>query len=497
MKKVKSKSAKPVLDISKLPDKYFYDNQENLTDGKFVDDNSLFVYYLISRGIFSINPEFKRDSGTIFLYYQPFEWTSVDFISFLLSVSNKYNLTIKEINTYLGAVEDEYEISYEPKKYKGAYNWILELEKKEPNREEVILFNKLSSDNASVLDIERALIYAERLAPIYKGGETSELYLSKDIFRTTLEYSHFSFSLDSIKKSKIGEDVDSYIEIFMQEKLIRNNKSKRIGNASVVQSKNIFTFKKHSLLFREYLQKMYDNYGSIITVENIFEEEFPNGGYPEAEVVRNRYKNRNFFFIHILLAFQKQGFIKLLYIGSGWDFYEDTEQKYQAKIEILSAFFNNDLSKKLYFDPDKSILVIGKNEIKFRKFTEQYHTLRIVFENSEFLVICPFASKSAFQVIITPKKHQPYFERISENQKWQLAEAFKEALGRVYKGLKDPAYNFYLHTAPCDGTKNESYHWHWTILPKTSIWAGFEIGTRMEISTIEPEVAASHLRKQK
>jgi hypothetical protein len=28
MKKVKSKSAKPVLDISKLPDKYFYDNQE-------------------------------------------------------------------------------------------------------------------------------------------------------------------------------------------------------------------------------------------------------------------------------------------------------------------------------------------------------------------------------------------------------------------------------------------------------------------------------------
>ncbi|PJE69264.1 DUF4931 domain-containing protein, partial [Candidatus Shapirobacteria bacterium CG10_big_fil_rev_8_21_14_0_10_38_14] len=38
--------------------------------------------------------------------------------------------------------------------------------------------------------------------------------------------------------------------------------------------------------------------------------------------------------------------------------------------------------------------------------------------------------------------------------------------------------------------------WHWTILPKTAIPAGFEIGTRMEISTIEPEKAAEYLRKQ-
>jgi len=33
-------------------------------------------------------------------------------------------------------------------------------------------------------------------------------------------------------------------------------------------------------------------------------------------------------------------------------------------------------------------------------------------------------------------------------------------------------------------------------LPKTGIWAGFEIGTRMEISTITPEKAAEYLKKQ-
>ena len=127
---------------------------------------------------------------------------------------------------------------------------------------------------------------------------------------------------------------------------------------------------------------------------------------------------------------------------------------------------------------------------------ESKNKKRVIFENEKFLVICPFASKAAFQVIISPKFHLSYFERIKEEEKWQLAEAFQIALAKLYKALGNPAYNFYLHSAPCDGRDYDHYHWHWTILPKTSIWAGFELGTEMEISTIEPEKAAEYLRKQ-
>ena len=127
---------------------------------------------------------------------------------------------------------------------------------------------------------------------------------------------------------------------------------------------------------------------------------------------------------------------------------------------------------------------------------ERKRKKRIVFENKEFLVLCPFASKSAFQVIISPKRHLSYFERITEKEKIFLAEAFQSALRKLYKGLNNPPYNFYLHTAPCDGKSYDHYHWHWTILPKTSTWAGFELGAGMEISTIEPERAAEYLRKQ-
>ena len=156
-------------------------------------------------------------------------------------------------------------------------------------------------------------------------------------------------------------------------------------------------------------------------------------------------------------------------------------------IDLKKAISNSEN----YFKKEKKCIycLMNKWEQKIKK--------RIVFENRDFIALCPFASKSAFEVIISPKSHSSYFEKISEDEKWSLAEAFKEILSRLYKGLGDPAYNFYLHTAPCDGKKYPFYHWHWTILPKTSIWAGFEIGTQMEISTIEPEKAAEYLRKQK
>lgn len=126
---------------------------------------------------------------------------------------------------------------------------------------------------------------------------------------------------------------------------------------------------------------------------------------------------------------------------------------------------------------------------------EKKNGVRIVFENEKFLALCPFASKTAFEVVITPKQHSPYFEQIEEKEKWLLAEAFQSVFVALDKTLDKLSYNFYLHTAPCDGQKYDYYHWRFTILPKTAIAAGFEMGARMEISTIEPEKAAVYLKK--
>jgi UDPglucose--hexose-1-phosphate uridylyltransferase len=120
---------------------------------------------------------------------------------------------------------------------------------------------------------------------------------------------------------------------------------------------------------------------------------------------------------------------------------------------------------------------------------------RIVFENNEFIALCPFASRAAFHLRIYPKKHLSYFERATDEQKIALAEAFHNVLSRLRKTLGDLAYNFFLRTSPCDGRDHSYYHWHFEIIPRTSIQAGFELGAGIEISIIEPGKAAEYLRK--
>ncbi len=120
---------------------------------------------------------------------------------------------------------------------------------------------------------------------------------------------------------------------------------------------------------------------------------------------------------------------------------------------------------------------------------------RIVFENEDFVVLTPFASTVAFELRIYPKKHQSYFEEISKNEIKSLAEVLKVSLFSLKKALNNPSYNFFIHTAPCDGKKRDYYHWHLEIYPKTSIWAGFELCTGIQISTIKPEDSARYLRK--
>lgn len=122
---------------------------------------------------------------------------------------------------------------------------------------------------------------------------------------------------------------------------------------------------------------------------------------------------------------------------------------------------------------------------------------RTIFQNEHFIVYAPFTPRTAFELRIYPRKHKSNFEKINKAERKYLAEALQQALHKLYKGLKDPAFNFFIHTAPCDGKDYKYYHWHIEIWPKTVIWAGFELGTGIEISTIEPEEVAKFLRNIK
>lgn len=119
---------------------------------------------------------------------------------------------------------------------------------------------------------------------------------------------------------------------------------------------------------------------------------------------------------------------------------------------------------------------------------------RVIYENDDMIVFAPFASKVAFETRIFPKRHEYAFEHMEERQRRFLADALGAALKKTAKVLKNPSYNFFIHTAPTNPEYFSHYHWHIELLPRTSIWAGVELGTGIEVVPVTPEEAARHLR---
>lgn len=118
---------------------------------------------------------------------------------------------------------------------------------------------------------------------------------------------------------------------------------------------------------------------------------------------------------------------------------------------------------------------------------------RMIYENSDFAVFAPFASRVPFESWIVPKRHSARFEAISADERRALAEALRALTAKLKTGLNDPPHNLVVHAAPVVDADDE-YHWHVEVLPKLILVAGFELGSGVMINPTPPESAAEFLR---
>lgn len=120
---------------------------------------------------------------------------------------------------------------------------------------------------------------------------------------------------------------------------------------------------------------------------------------------------------------------------------------------------------------------------------------RIIFENSKAIAFAPFVSRMPFEIRIFPKKHFSRFEETPNQHLRDFALVLGKVLKRIKIKLKDPDYNFFIHTSPF---KNRDfyryYHWHLEILPKITVVAGFELSTGVDINVVNPDEAAKILK---
>jgi UDPglucose--hexose-1-phosphate uridylyltransferase len=129
---------------------------------------------------------------------------------------------------------------------------------------------------------------------------------------------------------------------------------------------------------------------------------------------------------------------------------------------------------------------------------------RIVYNDGHFVVVAPYASISPFELRLFPLRHSHDFALQSDSELSRFAVALLYTFQRLRSLLRDPPYNFFLHTAPPTHPRPGrpdywaslpfDFHWHLEVVPRLKRIAGFEWGSGMFINSMPPELAALHLR---
>ena len=119
---------------------------------------------------------------------------------------------------------------------------------------------------------------------------------------------------------------------------------------------------------------------------------------------------------------------------------------------------------------------------------------RLVWEDADVVVVCPFASRVPYEMTIFPRAHHQHFELDDAARVMHVARVVQSCLRRLERVAGAVAYNFLIHTSPFHRESESFYHWHVEILPRVAQLAGFEWGTGCLINPLLPERAAMQLR---
>ncbi len=172
----------------------------------------------------------------------------------------------------------------------------------------------------------------------------------------------------------------------------------------------------------------------------------------------------------------------------------------QSEVENSHVFYKKNahcifctlIDEALTFDA--TIYDKHSGEIKRKIDVGQY----IIEKSEKFIAIKPFASRYEWEVHILPLIHQADFLELNADDALDFATILRRTMERLDTVIGGAQYNYFLHSLPHTtadlGCKN-SYHWHLEICPRTSIPAGFELGSGLFVNTISPEEAADQLRE--
>lgn len=120
--------------------------------------------------------------------------------------------------------------------------------------------------------------------------------------------------------------------------------------------------------------------------------------------------------------------------------------------------------------------------------------IRVIKVTSEYVVLCPFASKYSYEVLVLPRKHGLSCLESGENGEKGLAQIISWLFGKYEDMFSSLSYNLVFHINPKGASQH--YHWHIHVYPRLNVEAGLELGTGVYINPTSPEAAAKEFLRQ-
>lgn len=113
---------------------------------------------------------------------------------------------------------------------------------------------------------------------------------------------------------------------------------------------------------------------------------------------------------------------------------------------------------------------------------------RLVAIDDDAALICPWASRSPYELRIVPRQTSASFA--DDTAGVGMLHTALRLLSECFDG--SPELNLWVRTAPRGA---EQFHWHLDIAPRLTTKAGFEFGAGVDIVVYPPERAAADLRE--
>jgi UDPglucose--hexose-1-phosphate uridylyltransferase len=114
---------------------------------------------------------------------------------------------------------------------------------------------------------------------------------------------------------------------------------------------------------------------------------------------------------------------------------------------------------------------------------EEGNKVRIIYEDKHFVAISPYASSHAFEAWLIPRRHEPSFMGLQPSELNSLAVILKKITSKL--DSESISFNYFLQ----ESLENQNHHFVLKLEPRTTKWAGAELGTGVIINPVTPEFA--------